>query len=135
MKKIFFLLIFCGFFDSANATSKRILVNKCDLEKFVYDNPATIKGIVSAKTNNPNSDAAAVQGAVLTLTTVGNSSIVFSTISDENGNFLFDNIPAGTYNLKIEAAGLPTANRELKVESGAALSINIDLTLEISEQV
>lgn len=135
MKKMILLLLMTGLFIPVNASINTFTLNIRNSNINYLDNPATLKGNVAVKSPDSNSDAAAVQNAVLTLTAAENSSIVFSTISDENGNFIFDNLPAGTYNLKAEAAGLPSVVREIKVESGAVLSVEIILSVEISEQV
>lgn len=99
------------------------------------DNPATIKGVVTAKTSTATAESSLVPDAILILTTIGNTSIKFETKTDESGAFIFENIPAGNYVLTVEAGGLPKATREIKVESGAVLAIDVDLNVEVSEQV
>lgn len=47
--------------------------------------------------------SATLPGAILTLNYKN-----MQQVSDENGNFLFDSLPAGTYQLKIMYAGMPT---------------------------
>lgn len=100
-----------------------------------FDNPATIKGVVTAKTSTAAAESSLVPDAVLILTTVGNTSIRFETKTDESGAFIFETIPAGNYVLTVEASGLPKATREIKVEAGAVLAIDINLNVEVSEQV
>ncbi len=99
------------------------------------DAPATIKGNVTAQVNGANADSVGVPNAVLTLTAVNNASLVYTSKTDDTGAFIFENIPSGKYILMVESVGLPKATREIIVESGAVLSIDVDLTVEVSEQV
>lgn len=108
--------------------------NHLKVSNFI-DNPALIKGTVTAKTNTAKSETSVVPGAELTLTAKGNSEINFKTMSDDTGSFIFENIPSGTYILTVEAANLPKAVQEIRVDSGAVLAIDIALNVEISEQV
>lgn len=99
------------------------------------DNPAIIKGTVTAKTGTDSAPSSLVPDAILVLTTVGKAEIKFETKSDESGAFIFENIPSGNYVLTVEASNLPKVTREIKVNAGEVLALNIDLNVEVSEQV
>lgn len=99
------------------------------------DNPATVKGTVSAKTATDAAESSLVPDAVLILTAAGQTEIKFETKSDESGAFIFENIPSGNYVLTVEASGLPKVTRDIKVDAGEVLALNIDLNVEVSEQV
>lgn len=99
------------------------------------DNPATIKGTVSAKTSTNTAETSLIPDAVLILTADGKAEIKFETKTDESGSFIFENIPSGNYVLTVEANGLPKVTREIKVNAGEVLALNIDLNVEVSEQV
>ena len=99
------------------------------------DTTAIIKGTVSAKTNTATADKSFISDAVVVLTAAGKAEIKFETKTDESGAFILENIPAGNYVLTVEASGLPKATRDLKVDAGAVLSLDIDLNVEVAEQV
>jgi hypothetical protein len=54
--------------------------------------------------------------------------------SDAQGNFRFPNIAPGRYSLTIDASGFRTEQRDVKLEAGQTLRLNIDLKIEIQHQ-
>lgn len=100
-----------------------------------YDNPASIKGIVRATTNGTNGQKTVVSNARLTLTNRAVPDFLVTTVSNADGSFIFNSLPAGKYNLTAESAGLPTATREIDLALGATLTVDINLTVEVAETV
>ena len=100
-----------------------------------YDNPGTIKGTVRAATGGANSQSTLVPNARLALTNTKIASFVLRTTSDESGSFIFENVPAGQYQLSVEADTLPTATRDINLTPGENLVVEIDLAVEVSESV
>ena len=92
----------------------------------------SIKGAVKVATGGQKT---LITGAKLTLTNNATPTQPLKTVSNDSGEFLFDNLPAGDYVLTIEADGLATVTKEIKLESGAALALDIDLTATVSESV
>ncbi|MGI9036046.1 MAG: TonB-dependent receptor [Pyrinomonadaceae bacterium] len=95
-----------------------------------------IKGTVRATSGAAaNAEATVIAGAKLTLVNKATPNQPFKTVSNAAGDFIFDNLPAGDYTLTIEAVGLASASREIKLTSGALLTLEIDLSATISETV
>lgn len=95
----------------------------------------TIKGTVSATSGNTSARPELLPGATLTLANRDVSTAVFKTVSDETGNFSFQDLPAGTYALAAEANSLPRVNKEIKLTAGATVVVEILLAPTISESV
>lgn len=123
--------LFCLSFLLLSQTVKSVSPNPINN----LDNPATIKGTVTAKTNTTSAESSLVPDAVLVLTAAGQTEIKFEAKTDESGAFIFENIPSGNYVLTVEASGLPKVTREIKINAGEVLALNIDLNVEVSEQV
>ena len=99
--------------------------------KFSAD-AGTIKGTVSATAGGKSTFIA---GAKLTLTNKAIPAQPFRAESNEAGEFVFGNLPSGDYILFIEAAGLSSVTREIKLDSGAVLTVDVDLAVTVGETV
>lgn len=99
------------------------------------DNPGSIKGSIRASAGSDAGQSTVVANARLTLTRKDLSSFKLNATTDEGGNFIFSNLPAGQYTLLVEADGLPSVTREINLASGALLVIDIDLTVSVNESV
>ncbi|PID56078.1 MAG: TonB-dependent receptor, partial [Ignavibacteriae bacterium] len=51
----------------------------------------------------------------------------FVGVSDENGSFLINNIPAGEYSLKVSYIGYDDKVLELQLSQGESLELNLEL--------
>jgi len=78
-----------------------------------------IEGIVIGTSGN------AVSGAKATITSEGTSSRLL--VTDERGYFIAALLPIGTYEVRVEAPGLPTYVDRVVVKSAERISLNIDL--------
>ena len=74
-------------------------------------------------------------GAVLTLTNKATPSSPSRTMSNASGSFFFDNLPAGEYVLTVDANGLNAVTKEISLPSGAALTIDIEMSATINESI
>jgi Carboxypeptidase regulatory-like domain/TonB dependent receptor len=92
----------------------------------------SIKGMVKAVADGQTS---LITGAKLTLINNATPEKPLKTVSNDAGEFFFDNLPAGEYVLTIESDGLASVTKEIKLESGAALALEINLTATVSESV
>ena len=92
----------------------------------------TIKGNVTASAGGKS---ALVAKANLKLTSNAAPDQPYTTLSNEAGEFVFRNLPAGSYVLIVDAVGLSSATREIKLDSGAILTLDIDLAVTIGESV
>src|SRR6266851_3316278 len=96
----------------------------------------SIKGTVSATTSDANAHPTLLAGARLTLVNrdlPGQPPL--KSVTDETGNFIFRDLPAATYLLSAEADGFPRLTKEINLASGAALNVEILLTVTVSESV
>ena len=96
---------------------------------------ASIKGTVSATAGEASARPELVPGARLTLANRDLPGTPFKTVTDDTGNFAFLGLPAATYTLTAEANGLPSATREIRLTTGAALIVEIILTVGVTESV
>ena len=112
-----------------------VSIGALSLPAAAFDNPGSIKGIVRAATGGAQSQSTVISNARLTLTNIDLPDFLLTTLSDDSGAFIFDNLPTGKYTLKIEADGLPTVSREIVLASGATLTVEVDLTVAVSETV
>ena len=95
----------------------------------------SIKGTVRATTGAANTTPILISGARLTLVNRDLPNQVVKTTSDEAGSFAFTGLPAATYVLTVEANGLPTVTREIRLATGASLTLEVELTASVSESV
>jgi hypothetical protein len=85
-------------------------------------------GGVEGKVTDPK--GAVVAGAAVTLTQ-SETNQTFTAVTDRQGHFKIEGVPAGTYTLTIAAQGFSEAQRaDIKVEEGAVA--NLDFKLEIA---
>jgi Carboxypeptidase regulatory-like domain len=95
----------------------------------------SIKGTVSATTSDASAHPTLLAGARLTLVNRALPEQAVKTVTDEAGNFSFNDLPAGTYLLSAEADGFPPVMREINLPSGANVNVEILLTASLSESV
>ncbi|MGH7782985.1 MAG: carboxypeptidase-like regulatory domain-containing protein, partial [Candidatus Binatia bacterium] len=92
----------------------------------------TIKGTVRATAGG---NSAVIGNANLTLTRKTALDQQYKAVSNDAGEFIFRDIPSGSYILLVNAPGLSTATREIKLDPGAILTLDIDLALTVGETV
>lgn len=109
-----------------------LLVNATHTSAELSADAGTIKGTVTASSDGKS---AIVSNANLKLTGKAAPDQPYTAVSNEAGEFVFRNLPSGEYVLIVEAAGLTSATREIKLDSGAILTLDIDLTLTVGETV
>jgi hypothetical protein len=95
----------------------------------------SIKGTVSATTNDPAARPAVLASARVSLVNAEMKSAPVDSKTDETGSFAFLDLPGGNYTLTAEADGLPTVKREIHLGVGSALVVDIILTASVSESV
>lgn len=95
----------------------------------------SIKGTVRATNGAANASTSPIPGAKLTLVNRDLPAQSIKITTDEAGNFVFTGLPAATYLLTVEATGLPTVTREIRLADGANLNVEIELTATVSENV
>ena len=95
----------------------------------------SIKGTVRATTRATNAPPAPIAGARLTLVNRDLPNQTAQAVTDAAGDFAFTGLPAATYVLTVEASGLPTVTREIRLATGAALTVEIEMTASLSESV
>ncbi|MDQ2920096.1 MAG: carboxypeptidase-like regulatory domain-containing protein, partial [Acidobacteriota bacterium] len=83
----------------------------------------SIKGTVSVTTGATNTRPELLPGALLTLVNRDLPKQSMKAVTDDAGAFIFANLPAATYLLTVEAKGLPTVTREIRLEYGTALTV------------
>lgn len=59
-----------------------------------------------------------------------NSSWTQTVISDDSGQFRFDNVPLGTYTVKVESTGFATQVQKITLNSGAQARLHFPLVVE-----
>lgn len=106
---------------------------KLDLLDFRFKIPGSIKGVVKAK--NSGGQETFVADAKLKLTNREVKSFILTTVSDASGNFIFENVPAGKYILTVEAEGLPTLTKDILLDAGAFLNIEVNMDVSVNETV
>jgi Carboxypeptidase regulatory-like domain/TonB dependent receptor len=92
----------------------------------------SIKGKVSASSV---SQSTLLVGAKLTLTNKANPEKPFTTVTNDAGEFIFSNLPSGNYLLVVESEGLANVTREIKLNSGLVLTVDIDMAVTVGETV
>ena len=95
----------------------------------------SIKGVVRATTQASGTRSILLSNARITLVNRDLPTQVLVTITDDEGAFVFSNLPAARYLLTAEATGLPTVTREIGLTEGANLTVEIELTTSLSESV
>jgi len=94
-----------------------------------------IKGTVRVTTTDPNARPALLSGARLQLVNRDVSTPPIKTVTDDVGDFVFADLPAATYVLTVEADGLKSVNRDIRLAAGDTLIVEIELTATVSESV
>jgi len=74
-----------------------------------------------------------LSGVKLTLMNKASQSQPITTYSNASGDFIFDNLPSGSYTLTIEANGLGTVSKDLILASGASLTVDVDMSATLNE--
>jgi len=96
----------------------------------------SIKGTVSATTSDVSARPTLLSGARLTVVhrdlPAGQP---LRLVRAETGNFIFRDLPAGTYLLSAEADGFPAVTKEINLTAGATLNVEILLTANVSASV
>src|SRR6056297_2325839 len=64
---------------------------------------------------------------------VGIKSIQKGSATDEEGRFLIKNLPPGTYTIEASAVGYRSVSREINIEAGKTLEIQIALKESLTE--
>lgn len=95
----------------------------------------SIKGTVRATAGAANSPRTPVSGARLTLANRDLPNRLLKVATDEAGEFIFKDLPAATYVLTVEAPGLSPVTREIHLEDGANLTVEIELTATVAESI
>lgn len=95
----------------------------------------SIKGQVSATTNDVAARPVPLAGARLSLVNTDLKGAPIERLTDETGSFAFPGLPGGNYRLSATAADLPSVNRELHLGIGSALVVEVVLTASVSESV
>src|SRR6185503_18410099 len=83
----------------------------------------SIKGTVSATAGDVSARPELLPGARLTLINRELPGAALKTVTDETGNFAFLDLPSANYLLTAEANGLPTVTRDIRLTTGAALTV------------
>jgi len=95
----------------------------------------SIKGTVSATTNDPAARPVPLANANVSLSNADLKSAPVKSQTDESGSFAFLGLAGGNYTLTAEAEGMPTVKREIHLGQGAALIVDVVLTASVSESV
>ncbi|HEY5838292.1 MAG TPA: carboxypeptidase regulatory-like domain-containing protein [Pyrinomonadaceae bacterium] len=97
----------------------------CALLPFSFAHAAG--GRLAGKVTDP--EGASVAGATVTLTgTLTNQT--FTAVTDKQGLYKFEGLPAGAYSLVVAAAGFSdTRNDAVKIEEGAAVTLDVKLEI------
>ncbi len=94
-----------------------------------------IKGTVTVTTGTAGATPSSLPGARLTLVNRDLPQQSFKAVADDGGNFIFNDLPAATFVLTVEADGLPKVSREINLPAGATLAVEIVMTASLSEIV
>lgn len=89
---------------------------------FAQQKNGSVKGLVQTDDNKP---AAAV--------TVKISELKKNAVSNNNGRFSFNQVPAGDYTLEVSFVGYDTIQKKITVQPEQTTDINLQLTLSHSE--
>ncbi|MFN6962915.1 MAG: MG2 domain-containing protein [Pyrinomonadaceae bacterium] len=86
------------------------------------------KGAIKGTVVDPT--GAVVAGAAVTATDINDEAKTSTVATDENGEFLLNNLPSGTYRVKVEYSGFRSAVTTVQVRSQTLVQVN--LTLEVA---
>ncbi len=92
----------------------------------------TLKGTVTATSGGQST---IITGAKLTLINKATPGQPLSTVSNDAGEFIFSSLPSGNYTLIVESDGLASVTKEIKLDSGSILTLDIDMAVTIGESV
>lgn len=95
----------------------------------------SIKGAVTVTTSDPNAKPSSLSGASLTLVNRDVPGQTRRAITDDAGDYIFADLPAATFLLTVEAKGLMSVAREVRLPAGETLIVDIRLTATVSESV
>jgi hypothetical protein len=79
-------------------------------------------GTITGRVTDQN--GAVVPGAAVSLTSV-TTGVKIETTSDEGGNYLFGNVPAGTFEIAVEKQGFNITKKRVVVEVGGRVDADI----------
>ena len=123
------------FKKSVLASVLALLICLAGQNAFAFDS-GTIKGIVRAvAAGGATTQSTVIANAKLTLTSHATPNQPLRTVSNASGEFIFENLPSGDYTLTVEANGLTKSTKEIKLEAGALLVLDIQLTATVNESV
>ncbi|HEV2835915.1 MAG TPA: TonB-dependent receptor [Pyrinomonadaceae bacterium] len=91
------------------------------------DPETKIKGVVK------DSDGATVSGVTVSLL-LPNHAVARATVTDANGNYTIDQVPAGTYAIHIEHTGFLRHRSAVQITSGETREVNIVLEVNPIEE-
>jgi iron complex outermembrane recepter protein len=97
------------------------------MRKFLYTILATFL-IANVQAQSIKGKIKATNGNALEAATISILNTEKTTITDEQGNFMFKNIATGIYQLSISSIGFATQLKEVTVTSNQTTEINISLT-------
>lgn len=98
---------------------RRFLLVICALCFYIFNYAQTIKGKIKASNGNP------VEAATITILNTDKT-----TVSDNQGNFSFTNLTAGSYQLSFSAVGFAAQFKSAVVSVNEATEINITLIVQ-----
>ncbi|MEK6335548.1 MAG: TonB-dependent receptor [Acidobacteriota bacterium] len=94
-----------------------------------------IKGTVKVTSEATDEPPALLTGAQLTLVNRELTGQVFKLVTDDVGNFIFTDLPAAKFALRVESVGLATIERDISLTPGVGLTVEIVMKATISESV
>ncbi|MDQ6760328.1 MAG: carboxypeptidase regulatory-like domain-containing protein, partial [Acidobacteriota bacterium] len=89
----------------------------------------TVLGTMTGHVLDPS--GAAIAGAAVTATNTG-TNLTFHTTTNENGNYVLQQLPVGVYDLSVETAGFRRYNRRA-IELNVAQTLTLDVNLEVGQ--
>jgi Carboxypeptidase regulatory-like domain len=92
----------------------------------------TLRGVVLG--TGPQGETFTLSGATLTLTGITPGAPSFRAFADDNGEYQFSNVPAGTYTLGAGFQGFTAASRKVTIATGAAVVENLHLAFATLHQ-
>lgn len=113
----------------------------CFLTIGVFAKTGRIEGKVLQKSTTVpgmSDPAESVRNRAVTLRLLPGNRVIAETKTDGNGNFIFDDVASGTYEILVECSycGRDTVKKEVDISSGQALRVEIELPrVGISETV
>jgi Carboxypeptidase regulatory-like domain/TonB dependent receptor len=95
----------------------------------------SIKGTVSATAGDASAPPQLLPGVHLTLINRDLPGTPFKAITDETGSFAFLDLPSANYILTADANDLPSVTRDIRLTTGATLTVEIILTASVNASV